>query len=150
MPLKNSHKALFLLMFIIILMFVYGVNRPSIHDNSNTCIVYAQNCNILFDEGPVEVEILDQLVVEELIGVKISLPAALIIEQIHIEGINMYMGKSPVHQTIVNKVDGLKKHTTWEGEFFLGSCSLAEMHWRMVIELKDQEKVANVLFTTQQ
>lgn len=148
MMVKNSHKALFLLAFIVILMIIYVKNRDTSNKDTDTCQLHAQKCTILVAEGPFQVQIIDQLVVEELIGVQISLPSSLKIEQIYIEGINMYMGKSQVQQLSVNSHAMNSTQHLWNGEFFLGSCSLETMHWQMVIELAGKEQVIKVPFTT--
>ena len=150
MQLNNSQKALFLLAFASILIIIYTLNTTSFNKNSYDCTVYVQKCDIQLKEGPLRVLILEQLVVEELIPVKISLPTPLKVEQIHIEGINMYMGKSPVHQIAGRYTDLRSNQNEWVGEFFLGSCALAQMDWRMVIQLKGYDKAINVLFTTHQ
>ncbi len=148
--LNNSQKTLFLLTFASTLIIIYMLNSTSLKKNSYTCTLYLQKCDIQLNEGPLQVVILEQLVVEELIPVKISLPTPLKVEQIHIEGINMYMGKSPVHQISGISTDLSSVQDEWVGEFFLGSCALAQMEWRMVVKLEGYDKAVNILFTTHQ
>ena len=150
MLLNNSQKALFLMTFAIILIIIYTLNTTSLEKKSYSCTVYVQKCDIQLEEGPLQVVILEQLVVEELVPVKISLPTSLKINQIHIEGINMYMGKSPVHQISDIYTDLSSVQNEWVGEFFLGSCALAQMEWRMVVQLEGYDKAVNILFTTHQ
>lgn len=150
MLLNNSQKALFLMTFAIILIIIYTLNTTSLEKKSYSCTVYVQKCDIQLEEGPLQVVILEQLVVEELVPVKISLPTSLKINQIHIEGINMYMGKSPVHQILEKDADTSSIQNEWMGEFFLGSCALAKMEWRMVIQFEGNDEAVNVFFTTHQ
>ena len=107
------------------------LNSTLLKKNSYTCTLYLQKCDIQLNEGPLQVVILEQLVVEELIPVKISLPTPLKVEQIHIEGINMYMGKIPV---LLENTEPEK----WSGWFMLGSCTESEMKWQLRLNLKGQ------------
>ncbi|MEN8770724.1 MAG: hypothetical protein ABF267_05455 [Glaciecola sp.] len=152
----NLHKALLLIIFVGLLMFVYQHNIASQFDNPNTCEVYAQKCTIDLEQGQLIIDFPQQLVVEELLNVKFTLPQGLEIEQVVIEGVNMYMGTLPVHFEPLSS--GSAIHQT--GEFFLGSCHLSNMQWQMLITLRtfnsDSEQspseliIARVLFSTQQ
>ena len=56
----------------------------------------------------------------------------------------MYMGKSPVHQISDISTDLSSVQNEWVGEFFLGSCALAQMEWRMVVKLEGYDKAVNI------
>jgi hypothetical protein len=151
----NLHKALILIIFVGLLMFLYQHNVSSQYVNSNTCEVYAQKCSISLDQGQLSIDFPEQLVVEEMLNVHFTLPHGLEIEQVVIEGVNMYMGKLPVHFETFDA-----ESVTQTGEFFLGSCHLSTMQWQMLITLRtissDSEQASNddiitrVLFSTQQ
>ena len=78
------------------------------------------------------------VVPEEEIIVSFQLPSTLGLQvdsktqlKAWIEGVNMYMGRSPV--IIENSLaDGAV-----QGVFFLGSCSEPKMHWRLYIQVSD-------------
>jgi hypothetical protein len=165
----NLHKALILITFVVLLMILYQHNVGSQHDNSNTCEVYAQKCTVTLDQGQLIIDFPEQLVVEEMLNVKFTLPQGIEIEQVVIEGVNMYMGKLPVHFEPDRLESSLKAEyhvddqvTQRNGEFFLGSCHLNEMQWQMLITLsitnsanKTEQSTSKViivraLFTTQQ
>ena len=152
----NLHKALLLIIFAGLLMFLYQLNVGSQYDNSNSCEVYAQKCTIDLEQGQLTIDFPRQIVVEELLNVKFTLPQGLEIEQVVIEGVNMYMGKLPVHFESLSSESSIHQI----GEFFLGSCHLSNMQWQMLISLRNinsdseqsQSKLitARVLFSTQQ
>jgi len=158
----NLHKALLLIIFVGLLMFVYQHNIASQFDNPNTCEVYAQKCTIDLEQGQLVIDFPNQIVVEELLNVKFTLPQGLEIEQVVIEGVNMYMGKLPVHFESLSSESSILQI----GELYLGSCHLSNMQWQMLISLRtvnsdreinrDSEQsqskliTARVLFSTQQ
>jgi hypothetical protein len=158
----NLHKALLLIIFVGLLMFLYQHHVGSQYDNSNSCDVYAQKCTIDLEQGQLIIDFAKQIVVEELLNVKFTLPQGLEIEQVVIEGVNMYMGKLPVHFESLSSESFIQQ----TGEFYLGSCHLSNMQWQMLISLRtvnsdseinhDSEQsqskliTARVLFSTQQ
>lgn len=68
--------------------------------------------------------------IEEMMQVKISSLGDEIVEEVWVEGINMYMGRIPV---VAIKADNI-----WVGEFFLGSCSEPKMQWQLVVKLRSE------------
>ena len=117
----------------------------------------------MLKQGQLNIDFTEQLVLEEMLTVKFTLPIGLEIEQVVIEGVNMYMGKLPVHFEPPSLESGTQSDRQAEkrtGEFFLGSCHLSEMQWQMLITLRaktshnSEQPTANIivraLFTTQQ
>lgn len=68
--------------------------------------------------------------IEKMMQVKISYLSNKIVEEVWVEGINMYMGRIPV---VAVKADDI-----WLGEFFLGSCSEPKMQWQLVVKLRSE------------
>lgn len=61
---------------------------------------------------------------EEEIAVTLKMPDQYIFKTAYIEGVNMFMGRTPV--VINNQTDGVLTGVT-----FLGSCSEPRMYWRL-------------------
>ena len=80
------------------------------------------------------------IVIEEEINAKLFLSPEWKLNKGWIEGVNMYMGKSPL---IIQENESLNGE--YDAIFFLGSCSEPNMHWRMVTEW--QHKTSNQTVT---
>lgn len=131
------HKALILIVFVALLIILYHQNNSFNNGSINTCEVYAQKCIITLDQGEMIVDFPQQLVVEEMLDVNITLPDGLQIDQVVIEGVNMYMGKLPVHfEPTSEKTKPALVQPLHVGEFYLGSCHLNTMQWQMIINLR--------------
>jgi hypothetical protein len=63
---------------------------------------------------------------EEEILLTISVPEGIVVSATWVEGVNMYMGKTPV-------IPENDHYTT-----FLGSCNLATMEWQLNINTKNK------------
>ncbi|UAA37105.1 hypothetical protein KIH87_10105 [Paraneptunicella aestuarii] len=71
----------------------------------------------------------DPVVVEAEIRVKLYLSDGWNLKKAWVEGVNMYMGKSPL---IIEDIHHQNKEIT--AIMFLGSCSEPKMHWRITTE----------------
>lgn len=71
----------------------------------------------------------DPVVVEAEIKVKLYLSDGWYLKNAWVEGVNMYMGKSPL---IIEDIHHQNKEIT--AIMFLGSCSEPKMHWRITTE----------------
>ncbi|WP_395343238.1 hypothetical protein PN836_002955 [Ningiella sp. W23] len=69
---------------------------------------------------------------EEELFLNFELPETVKIEDIWIEGVNMYMGKTPVLFEDENAPN--------RGVTFLGSCNLDEMQWQLKVQLSVNSK----------
>lgn len=107
----------------------------------NGCTIQNNYCEFVFDQQKFEVTFPKGAEVEEESFITITSDNRLMIESISIEGINMYMGRSPVIQTEASE-------TSFTGVFFLGSCNLAEMQWNIKIQLAKKTHPVEVRFTT--
>lgn len=109
----------------------------------NGCAIRNNYCEFLLDQQSFEVFFIDSPVVEEENRVRITSDRNFSIKGAWIEGINMYMGKSPV---IIEASD----NQSVEAIYFLGSCNLETMQWRMMIELGVKTHPFEVRFETTQ
>lgn len=70
-------------------------------------------------------------IVEEELYINFSLDERWILEKTWLEGVNMYMGKTPLMFEDANN--------STRGVTFLGSCNLAEMQWRMYVQVREKD-----------
>lgn len=133
-----------LIAFLLLCALVFGAYLA----NSNKALTNAEHCDIT--EGVCEVRVFNQSVrtkfeqkpvAEEELFISFSLPNKLAIERAWIEGVNMYMGKTPVMFE--------DAHDDTRGVTFLGSCNQAEMQWRLHAQVKNKatSEVALIHFT---
>jgi hypothetical protein len=71
----------------------------------------------------------------------ITSPTAFSLENSWVEGVNMYMGKTPVIVEQQNSQDT-------KALLYLGSCNLNSMEWQLILNLKHKAHPAVVRFTT--
>lgn len=109
----------------------------------NGCTIQNNYCEFIDEQQNFEVTFLTSPEVEEETLVQIVSNQAFEIENAWIEGVDMYMGKTPViWQTI--------ELQRAKGVFFLGSCNQATMQWRLIIEFKQKTHPYGVRFSTVQ
>ena len=89
----------------------------------NTCLFSFQNKDF-------SIEFVSSVVVEEEIFIKFDLPQTLKLENAWVEGVNMFMGRTPVMNA---QTDEVGRYVT-----FLGSCNLEQMQWRLVFQLSNK------------
>lgn len=145
---KRLNFQAFLPMFALalLLFFAYLANQPD-HSVGNQCQLGRNGCEFSLGKGhKLRVEVgTFPLQLEETWPLILHYPTDWQLEEAWIEGVNMYMGKSP----LILLTQGLEK-TELEG--FLGSCSEPKMRWRMVIRLRDSAQAESryyVNFQTQ-
>lgn len=115
---------------------ILGACQPMPQESSSTGL-----CQ--FEEGPCKktisgIEIALQIhpahvPLEEELTLNFSLGSGVIVKDAHIEGINMYMGKTPIMFDSTTERDDQV-----EGMSFLGSCSEPRMRWQVIVTLQDQ------------
>lgn len=134
---KTQLIRFFLLLALVLTAFAGWFLAPV-----NNTLTDSENCDLteqvcIFDKGSnrFSIEFTHKPVSEEELTVKFNLPSNWVIEKAWIEGVNMYMGKTPVMFENVNKAT--------QGVTFLGSCNLAQMKWLMFVELR-QKNTTNV------
>ncbi|MDM7860837.1 hypothetical protein QTP81_09540 [Alteromonas sp. ASW11-36] len=107
----------------------------------NGCSIQNNYCEFALDQQNFEVSLPEGAKIEEESFVNITSNQGFVIEAIWIEGVNMYMGRSPVIAEII-------EDTRFNGLFFLGSCNTAKMEWVMKIQLAKKTHPVEVRFST--
>lgn len=134
----NSKKGLSTLAILLLAMsagvFYSNVNEYELADVD--CDFTEKSCNLLNQSIELTLEFLDKPETEEELSIKFIPPSGFEIEKAWIEGVNMYMGKTPVlFETQVNDQRLFTNKQT--GITFLGSCNLKEMKWRLYVEIEN-------------
>lgn len=136
---KTAFLFLFLLAISLSATYYNYVNKQDI--TAAECDLTTETCTFPHEYGKIAIKFLSQIVVEEEILLSIDLPKGVELQSAWIEGINMYMGKTPI----------IKEGSTFLT--FLGSCNLAKMQWRLhlLVENKSGQvtKYSAVFHTSQ-
>ncbi|MFW8589665.1 hypothetical protein ACOI22_02565 [Glaciecola sp. 2405UD65-10] len=131
-----------LILLVISGAIINHVNKPL--TNEHVCTIQEKFCTFSDGDLRASVEFEQVPVVEEELFVKIDVDSAWRIQKAWVEGINMYMGKTPV---LFEDNNNKKRGVT-----FLGSCNLSTMQWHIYIEVKNDNtgtvKTIPVLFST--
>ncbi|MFC4699436.1 hypothetical protein ACFO4O_04600 [Glaciecola siphonariae] len=130
---KNSLPISRIILFIALLCAaIYGVSVSYVNESlikNNDCDITASECVFSAFNRPVSVKFEQAPVAEEELFIRFELSDDIVVQNSWIEGVNMYMGKTPV---LFESAQDNNRAVT-----FLGSCNLSEMHWVMFIELKN-------------
>ncbi|MEP1446880.1 MAG: hypothetical protein ABJK37_12275 [Paraglaciecola sp.] len=102
-----------------------------------------QECIVLHSNQQISVRFLQAIEVEEELLLSVSVPSGTNIEQMWVQGINMYMGKTAVLSDSI-EMDGESK--VYNARLFLGSCSEPKMKWQLVVQTIDVEGVQQSWF----
>lgn len=135
----------------LLFMFIYGCSQQNPSKHTLSCTLVDQKCTIKGNVSETLVEFLATPEVEELISVKIDLPAGQKFIKGYVEGTNMNMGKSPF--MVTNEADNVVI-----GDIFLGSCNQSSMQWQLTVltmaengkNKKQDALIQRVLFNTEQ
>ncbi len=132
-------------LFLILINKVQFLNEktfdPPSNGLGNQCHFVNLKCEIELAGQFFHVILNKEVEVEERISITIASSDTFTIEEITIQGINMYMGVLPVIEENVSSVQ-------WQGWFMLGACSESPMRWRMSLKVKGSEKPGFLTFTT--
>ncbi|MGB3726952.1 MAG: hypothetical protein WA981_14440 [Glaciecola sp.] len=147
---KNKNKFIQVALFAALATTVFVMSSHNSVNNtlttSESCVLTNNKCTFSIDEQILRIEFSQTPIAEEELYIKFYTDSAWSVQNAFVQGINMYMGKTPV---LFEKPDNFE-----DGVIFLGSCNLAEMHWQMTINLSNKKtantKVLTVLFTTLQ
>ncbi len=115
-------------------MLIFGIYLGYVNTSLNNeaeCNLTNSACNVSLGEQYLSVRFLQTPVAEEELLLEFDMPPNYHIDKAWIEGINMYMGKTPVMFEDANSKN--------RGVTFLGSCNLQEMQWRLFVELEHIE-----------
>lgn len=131
---KNAKITPYLFFLGLVLAVFYGIYRSSVNSLlqvESECNVGIKKCTFIKNGLAFSIEFMHKPVVEEELFIQFGLPSGWIVEQTWIEGINMYMGQTPVlFEKPAEKIDN-KETIVWEGVTFLGSCNVSQMRWRL-------------------
>ena len=105
------------------------------------CTIQNNRCVFVVDQQKFDLKFLQTPVTEEEIRFSLTSSDEFMLTKSWIEGINMFMGKTPV---IVEQQSG----NSIVAIFFLGSCNLKTMEWRMVVNIENKTHPVEVRFTT--
>jgi hypothetical protein len=117
---------LFIALLAISLSGVYYKNVNSSINPSRECDLTVGKCTFVYKNDEISVNFLSPIVTEEEILLSIELPQELKLTEAWVEGVNMFMGKTPIMKTDDGYVT------------FLGSCSLAKMQWQLNLNIENQ------------
>ena len=125
-----------LLCAVISGIFLANVNQSL--NSSGECDMTLSACTLAVMNDEISVKFEQRPVQEEELFIRFDLPAQFSIEKAWIEGVNMYMGKTPVMFEDDTQLD--------QGVTFLGSCNLETMEWVMHLNIKsnDTQEVSSV------
>ncbi|MBT0586317.1 hypothetical protein [Alteromonas oceanisediminis] len=106
------------------------------------CSIQNNRCELHVGQQKLTIQFMSPPEPEEETQVDISASEPINITSAWVEGVNMYMGKTPllINRVSTNRVSGV---------FFLGSCHQPLMQWRLMLTLEKQKHPIQVLFETQ-
>jgi hypothetical protein len=109
--------------------------------DENECVVQNNRCDFTIAKQKFELSFNQVPIPEEEISIQLASDQPFEFSKGWIEGVNMYMGKSPfiVESVSPNRIEGI---------MFLGSCNLNEMQWHLFLELKEKPHPVRVRFST--
>lgn len=113
---------------------------------AHECQLISTHCNVKIGDTDIKISVSAAPQIEEMTDLTISLVKPEQVEQVWVEGVNMYMGIIPVPKNAASP--GQEASSEWQGWFSLGSCTEPNMQWRLAIKLKDQQQLALVYFDT--
>ncbi len=120
---------------LLVLALVFGVYLANVNEElntSSTCTLLKNECHFSTPKGQFWLKFEQTPVAEEELNIFFGTPEGIKVKNAYIEGVNMYMGKTPVIFE-----DGLPANTAVT---FLGSCNLEEMQWALYVETKVDAK----------
>jgi hypothetical protein len=123
-PNKNVYTFASLFIISVSAICYQFVNRSK--NELSNCEIQSRTCTLSQGNGEIRIEFLTPIKTEEEILLSITVPKAITIETAWVEGVNMYMGKTPLIQE--------NSHYTT----FLGSCNLATMKWQLNIQTRNK------------
>lgn len=101
-------------------------------DKGKHCTISTASCAIQMDEGLYIAGFESPVQVEQEMYINFRFPVGSHFQQAWVEGINMYMGRTPVIAQMQ------QNDTSLRAVVFLGSCNLATMQWRLTASFSDK------------
>jgi hypothetical protein len=124
----HSKQTLILFVALLIIGFlgVYYKNVNSIDASQDSCDLSLGKCTFVYGIDEISVNFLSPIVTEEEIFLAFELPPQVKLSEAWVEGLNMFMGKTPV-------IEEGGRYVT-----FLGSCNIDRMRWQLNFKIKNQ------------
>jgi len=117
---------LFVALLAISLAGVYYKNVNSSGASQEDCDLNLGKCTFVYGDDEISVNFLSPIVTEEEVLLSLELPPNVKLTEAWIEGLNMFMGKTPV-------IEEAGRYVT-----FLGSCNLDTMQWQLNMKVEDK------------
>lgn len=115
-------------------LYLNYTDPPPKNSTKQCDIDLTQEC-VVFNHGQqISVQFIQKIEVEEELLLTITVPNHTKINQMWVQGINMYMGKNAVITDSIYVEDNKK---VYNARLFLGSCSEPAMRWQLTIQTKD-------------
>jgi hypothetical protein len=137
----KSNIALFVALLLISISGACYKYVTSTKTDHLECQIAVDSCTLLNESGAIRIKFLTAIETEEEMLLNIDLPKGLSLDEAWIEGVNMFMGKTPV--MLENN-----QYIT-----FLGSCSLSKMEWKLNLKISDKNGLVQlysaIFYTTQ-
>lgn len=124
-------------------IFLNYTDSPPTKSTKQCNIDLTQECVVFDNEQKLSVKFLQEVEVEEELLLTISVPNNTNIQEMWVQGINMYMGKSAVLTDSIYAQDGKK---VYNARLFLGSCSEPVMRWQLIIKTEDASQIEQTWF----
>jgi hypothetical protein len=118
---------------LLVSIGIYYINVTTPKNVTNECDMTQESCTFNNKNTVLSMKFLQAPVAEEELQIKFTTSRDVKITRAWVEGVNMYMGKTPI----------IFEQTPDLGITFLGSCNLPEMKWRMNIEAQNNEGEIN-------
>lgn len=115
-----------LVLSIFLAMQTSQINKPFTSDGD--CDITVNSCTIAHNTKTIGLSFEQEPEAEEELFLNFLFPNNLQIKTAWIEGVNMYMGKTPILFEDANNPH--------RGVTFLGSCNLSEMEWVLYVEFE--------------
>ncbi|MBF7072824.1 hypothetical protein ISG33_05335 [Glaciecola sp. MH2013] len=129
---KNNSFASILLLFIALVVVLLGICYKYVSTASTStseCDLTASTCYFGIENQRLSVRFVSKPVVEEEIYLALDLPDDAIFTNGWIEGVDMFMGKTPLMSDNGRVVT------------FLGSCNLDAMEWRLHFTIMKNDRI---------
>lgn len=123
-----SKQSLILFVALLVISFagVYYKNVNNSGASQENCDLNLGKCTFVYGDNKISVNFLSPIVTEEEVLLSLELPPNVKLTEAWIEGLNMFMGKTPVIEEAGHYVT------------FLGSCNLDKMHWQLNMKVEDK------------
>jgi hypothetical protein len=142
--LKSKQAFPIVALFLILAMtFLYNL-QPDNEVEGRQCALVDGKCTLSFKQQQYSITIFPQpIVLEEELTVSFIYPLNKQLTSAWVEGVNMFMGKTRI---LLSASPDDQQMKSASGILFLGSCSEANMRWRLVTEFKDDKDAKSERF----